>query len=264
MQPPQLIETIEKALSEHLGKKHPSPLLNTDGVTEKLAEYLDHTLLKPQASAEDIAKICDEARTHSFASVCVNSTWIGFAKKALFGSKVKPISVVGFPLGAMSSEAKSLETASAVRDGAQEIDMVISIGHLKSGDYETVYQDIRGVVQAAAGFPVKVILETCLLTEKEKISACVIAKAAGARFVKTSTGFSTGGATPEDVTLMRAVVGETMGVKASGGIKTRSQALAMIAAGANRLGTSSSVELVSQSLVSEQTRDKVASSQDSY
>jgi deoxyribose-phosphate aldolase len=265
MQPtPLLIETIQTALNQHLGKKPPPAVLNTDGVREGLAGYLDHTLLKAQATAQDFKLICEEARAHGFASVCVNSAWIGFVKAALFGSKVKPISVVGFPLGAMSTEAKAFETQFAIQKGAEEIDMVISVGHLKAKDFEYVYQDIATVVQAAAGVPVKVILETCLLSESEKIAACVIAKASGAHFVKTSTGFSTGGATLEDVALMRAVVGEKMGVKASGGIKTRSQALAMITAGANRLGTSSSVELVSEDLVSEQSRDKVATSQDNY
>ncbi|MCB9777479.1 MAG: deoxyribose-phosphate aldolase [Alphaproteobacteria bacterium] len=209
-----------------------------------LARYIDHTLLKPTATRADIVKVCEEARAHGFASVCVNSTWIGLVARLLEGSRSMPICVVGFPLGAMSTASKAQETRQAIADGAQEIDMVIDIGALKGGDHDRVHDDIRAVVQAAQGRPVKVILETTMLTRDEKIAGCAISKAAGAHFVKTSTGFGGGGATAEDVALMRAVVGPEMGVKASGGVRNASDAQAMIAAGANRLGASASVEIV--------------------
>ncbi|RME26446.1 MAG: deoxyribose-phosphate aldolase [Deltaproteobacteria bacterium] len=211
----------------------------------QLARYIDHTLLKPTATRADIVRVCEEARRYGFASVCVNSTWIGLVARLLEGSRVKPICVVGFPLGAMSTAAKAAETRLAIADGAQEIDMVIDIGALKGGDHDKVYDDIRAVVEAAQGRPVKVILETSLLERDEKIVGCAIAKAAGAAFVKTSTGFAGGGATVEDVRLMRAVVGPDMGVKASGGVRTADDARAMIDAGANRIGASASVAIVS-------------------
>lgn len=210
----------------------------------QLARYIDHTLLAPTATRADIVKVSEEARRYGFASVCVNSTWIGLVTRMLDGSRVMPICVVGFPLGAMATPAKAAETRQAIADGAQEIDMVIDIGALKGGDHDRVFDDIRAVVDAAQGRPVKVILETTLLSRDEKIVGCAISKSAGAQFVKTSTGFAGGGATAADVALMRAVVGPDMGVKASGGVRTAEDARAMIAAGADRLGASASVAIV--------------------
>ncbi len=209
-----------------------------------LASYIDHTLLKPTATRAQIVKVCEEARAHTFASVCVNTTWIRLVADMLRGCPTKPIAVVGFPLGAMVSTAKAAETRTAITDGAEEIDMVINIGWLKSGEHDRVYDDIAGVVKAAAGKPVKVILETAMLSREEKIAGCAIARAAGAAFVKTSTGFGGGGATAEDIALMRAVVGPDIGVKASGGVRTAADARKMIAAGADRLGASASVAIV--------------------
>lgn len=209
-----------------------------------IARLIDHTLLKPTATRAQIVKVCEEARRYGFASVCVNSTWIGLAARLLEGSRSMAICVVGFPLGAMSTRAKALETREAIADGAQEIDMVIDIGGLKGGDHTRVYDDIRAVVVAAQGRPVKVILETTMLNREEKIVGCTLSKAAGAAFVKTSTGFGGGGATVEDVTLMRAVVGPDLGVKASGGVRSVEDVKKMVAAGATRLGASASVAIV--------------------
>src|SRR5207237_1298107 len=209
-----------------------------------LAPYIDHTLLKPDATREEIIKLCDEARKYGFATVCLNSSNIALARRLLEGSPVKPIAVVGFPLGAATSGAKAYETREAIRAGAGEIDMVINIGQLKAKNYAYVECDIREVVQAAKPRPVKVILETGGLTREEKIIGCALAKAAGAAFVKTSTGFGPGGATAEDIALMRSVVGSDMGVKASGGIRTTADAEKMVAAGANRIGASASVAIV--------------------
>lgn len=209
-----------------------------------LAGYIDHTLLSPTATRAEIVGVCEEARTHSFASVCVNSTWIGLVAQLLAGSRVMPICVVGFPLGAMATPSKASETRQAISDGAAEIDMVINIGWLKGRDYDNVFDDIAAVVEAAQGRPVKVILETALLNREEKVAACAISKAAGAAFVKTSTGFGGGGATAEDIALMRAVVGPDLGVKASGGVRTADDARRFVAAGANRLGASASVAIV--------------------
>ncbi len=214
------------------------------GVHRGIASYIDHTLLKPTATRAEIEKVCQEAREHSFASVCVNSTWIGIVAKLLRGSRVMPICVVGFPLGAAVSTAKASETRDAIALGAEEIDMVINIGALKSRDYDLVMSDIRAVVAAAQGRPVKVILETSMLTREEKIAGCALSKSAGAAFVKTSTGFGGGGATVEDVQLMRSVVGPDLGVKASGGVRNIDDARAMIQAGADRLGASASVAIV--------------------
>ena len=211
---------------------------------EGLARAIDHTLLKPTATRKDIEKVCEEARQHNFASVCVNSTWIGLTAKLLSGCRAMPICVVGFPLGAAVSTAKAGETRDAIALGAEEIDMVINIGALKSRDYDTVLSDIRAVVAAAQGRPVKVILETAMLTREEKVAGCALSKSAGATFVKTSTGFGGGGATAEDVALMRSVVGPDMGVKASGGVRTIDDARAMLKAGATRLGASASVAIV--------------------
>ncbi|MFC7364798.1 MULTISPECIES: deoxyribose-phosphate aldolase [Bhargavaea] len=210
-----------------------------------VASMIDHTLLKPEVTKEQIVKLCSEAREYRFASVCVNPYWVETAASELSGSEVKVCTVIGFPLGAGTKETKAFETKDAIEKGAQEIDMVVNIGALKSGDEETVEADIRAVVEAAAGKAiVKVIIETCLLTDDEKIIACRLAKQAGADFVKTSTGFSTGGATVEDVALMRLTVGEEMGVKASGGVRSLEDVQAMVKAGATRIGASSGVKIM--------------------
>ncbi len=211
---------------------------------DSLASKIDHTLLKPDATKEEIQRVCEEARKYQFATVCVNSAHIGLVADLLKGSPVKPIAVVGFPLGAAATATKAFEAREAVRAGAREIDMVINIGALKGREYGTVLEDILQVVTASNPYPVKVILETSNLNDDEKIIACALAKAAGAAFVKTSTGFGSGGATAEDIALMRRVVGPEMGVKASGGIRTYEDAAKMLAAGATRLGASASVAIV--------------------
>ncbi len=210
-----------------------------------IAPYIDHTLLKPDATRDDVVKLSEEARKHGFATVCVNSANVGTAARILAGSKTVPIAVVGFPLGAGLPSAKAFEAREAIRCGAREIDMVINIGALKNKDYALVLKDISAVVEASRPWPVKVILETSQLNHEEKISGCVLSKAAGAAFVKTSTGFSGGGATAEDVALMRKVVGEDVGVKASGGIRSSEDAMKMIQAGADRIGASASVAIIS-------------------
>lgn len=207
------------------------------------SKLFDHTILKADATKEEVAEICREAVEHDFMSVCVNSYYTAFAAGLLKGSNVLVCTVVGFPLGQMSTAAKCAETELAVADGAEEIDMVINVGALKDQEYEAVLNDIKSVKKACRNARLKVIIETCLLTEKEKIKACELAKQAGADFVKTSTGFSKAGATAEDVELMRRTVGETMGVKASGGIRNKETAEKMIQAGANRLGTSATIEI---------------------
>ena len=212
----------------------------------ELAGYIDHTLLKPDATAAQILKICDEAREYHFASVCVNPSRIALVAKALEGSGVTPCCVVGFPLGAIPTESKAAEAAVAVKNGAREVDMVIDIGAAKDGDWPKVEGDIAAVKQACGVAKLKVIIEACLLTDEEKVQACLAAKRAGADFVKTSTGFSKGGATAADVKLMRQTVGPEMGVKASGGIHNRAEALAMIEAGASRIGASSGIAIVSE------------------
>ncbi len=209
-----------------------------------LARLIDHTLLKPTSTRKDIERVCAEARKYGFASVCVNSTWIGLTARLLDGSSVMPICVVGFPLGAMSIQGKADETRHAIAAGAAEIDMVLNIGALKSGDYDTALEDIRQVVVASQGRPVKVILETAMLDRDEKVAASALCKAGGAAFVKTSTGFGGGGATVEDVALIRAVVGPTMGIKASGGVRTAKDIENLVAAGATRVGASASVAIV--------------------
>lgn len=210
----------------------------------KLNKYIDHTLLKPDASQEQIATLIEEAKKYDFASVCVNPTWVSFVAQALKGTDVKVCTVIGFPLGANTPELKAFETSDAIQNGANEIDMVINIGALKSRNFDLVERDIRAVVEAAKGTLVKVIIETCLLTDDEKVKACQIAQKAGADFVKTSTGFSTGGATVADVALMRKTVGPDMGVKASGGARSYEDALAFIKAGATRIGASSGVAIM--------------------
>ena len=209
-----------------------------------LNTYLDHTLLKADATPTDILAVTAEAKAYHTASVCVNTCYTTLVARELRGSGVKTCVVVGFPLGAMATAAKALEATLAVRDGAQEIDMVMNIGAAKDGDWAAVQTDIAAVVLASKPAIVKVIIETCLLTDDEKIQACLAVKAAGAAFVKTSTGFSTGGATPEDIALMRKTVGESLGVKASGGVRTREQALSMISAGATRIGCSSTKKIM--------------------
>lgn len=211
-----------------------------------IAALIDHTILKPEATRADIIKVCQEARQYGFASVCVNPYWVPLVRTELQGSPVKVCTVVGFPLGATSTEAKVAETAAALRAGAQEIDMVINIGALRSGEHEPVKLDIRQVVKTAheAGAIVKVILETALLDDNQKAVGSTLAKLAGADFVKTSTGFGPSGATAHDVALMRGVVGPEMGVKASGGIRTLQDLKTMTAAGATRIGASASVKIV--------------------
>jgi deoxyribose-phosphate aldolase len=211
-----------------------------------LASCIDHTLLKPDATIADLKKICDEARQFQFATVCVNGSFVSAAAELLKGSVVKPIAVIGFPLGAMTTDAKVFETRDAIKNGAQEIDMVLAVGPLKAKQHGAVLADIQAVVKAAAPHPVKVILETGLLSQEEKALACTLAKTAGAAFVKTSTGFGPGGATVEDIRLMREIVGPELGVKASGGIRTYEDAIKMIEAGANRIGASQSVAIVTQ------------------
>jgi deoxyribose-phosphate aldolase len=212
---------------------------------DKLSNYIDHTLLKPEAPVSSFDALCQEAIQYGFKAVCVNSCWVTYAADSLRDKGIAVCSVVGFPLGAMHSAAKAYEAERAVKDGATELDMVLNVGALKSGDIKSVEADIRAVRQVAAGPVVlKVIIETCLLSDAEKRQACEIVRGTGADFVKTSTGFAGGGAAVEDVKLMREVVGSDMGVKASGGIRDRSTAISMIEAGASRLGTSSGVAIV--------------------
>ncbi len=224
-------------------------VLNVEEVKEMsnkdLAQYIDHTILKANTTKKDVENLCKEARMFGFCSVCVNSYWVPLASKLLKGSSVKVCTVVGFPLGAMSTQSKAFETGQAVADGAVEIDMVLNIGLLKAGAYQEVLNDIRTVRKAVgkAGI-LKVIIETCLLTDDEKRKACELSVEAGAEYVKTSTGFSTGGATVEDIALMRSVVGPNIGVKASGGIRTAESAKAMLKAGATRIGTGSGVSVI--------------------
>ena len=212
--------------------------------SDKVAAMIDHTLLGAETSREDLERVCSEARKWNFATVCVNAANIPLVARLLDGSGVKPIAVVGFPLGAMTGSAKAFEAREAVRSGAREIDMVINIGALKSKDYATVLDDICRVVKASKPYPVKVILEMASLNHDEKVAGCVLSKAAGAAFVKTSTGFGKGGATVDDVALMRRIVGEDMLVKASGGVRSADDVAKMVAAGANRVGASASVAIV--------------------
>ena len=213
-----------------------------------IAKYIDHTILKPEATEGDVKKLCKEAKEYNFASVCVNGCYAKLVSTELAGSDVKTCVVVGFPLGAMTKETKAFETAQAIENGANEIDMVINIGALKAKNYALFEEDIKAVVNAAKGKAlVKVIIETCLLTNEEKVKACEISKEAGADFVKTSTGFSTGGAKEDDVALMRKTVGPDLGVKASGGIRDFKTAMNMINAGATRIGASAGIAIVSES-----------------
>ncbi|MDC7236303.1 MAG: deoxyribose-phosphate aldolase [Sphaerochaetaceae bacterium] len=217
-----------------------------------IASYIDHTVLAANTTSEKISTLCKEAIEYHFASVCINSCHVKECAKKLLNTDVSVCTVVGFPLGAMSTKAKAFEAEQAINDGADEIDMVINIGWLKDGKDELVLKDIQAVKQACGDKLLKVIIETCLLTDEEKIKACALAKKAGADFVKTSTGFSTGGATVEDVALMRKTVGEELGVKASGGVHNYEEAKAMIDAGATRIGASCGVAIVTGATSDEQ------------
>ena len=212
----------------------------------ELNKYIDHTLLKPEATKEQITKLCQEARQYDFASVCVNTCYVSLAKELLAGSDVKVCCVVGFPLGAMDTVSKAFEAKTAVANGAQEVDMVINIGALKDKDYDYVTKDIAAVVEASKPAIVKVIIEACLLTDEEKVEACKCSMNAKAEFVKTSTGFSTHGATPEDVALMKKTVDNVCKVKAAGGVRSYDDAMKMIEAGADRLGCSAGIKVMEE------------------
>ncbi len=212
---------------------------------KEIAKMIDHTLLKAEATKDQIEQLCAEAKEYQFASVCVNPTWVAYASELLKGTGVDVCTVIGFPLGANTPETKAFETTNAIENGATEVDMVINIGALKDGDDSLVERDIQAVVNAAKGKALtKVIIETSLLTEEEKVRACKLAVSAGTDFVKTSTGFSTGGATVDDIALMRKTVGPTIGVKASGGVRSAEDAKNMIDAGATRIGASSGIAIV--------------------
>lgn len=214
-------------------------------MSSQIAKMIDHTLLKADATKEQVKTLCEEAKEYSFASVCVNPTWVQYASELLAGTEVKVCTVIGFPLGATTSATKAFETANAIENGATEVDMVINIGALKDKNFDLVKEDIKAVVDAAKGKALtKVIIETSLLTDEEKEKACVLAVEAGTDFVKTSTGFSTGGATVEDIALMRKTVGPEIGVKASGGVRSSEDTEKMIEAGATRIGASSGVAIV--------------------
>lgn len=236
------LSAVDAALGPQRGDVERPRALRT---ADTLAGRIDHTLLKADATQTAVQQLCAEAVEHRFASVCVNSRWVPLAAELTRGTGVLTCTVVGFPLGAMTRRAKAQEAAIAVAEGADEVDMVIDVGGLLSGDLAGVFEDIAGVVSAADGRPVKVILETCLLDDERKAIACLLAMRAGAAYVKTSTGMSTGGATAPDVSLLRAMVGEELGVKASGGIRTRADATTMIAAGADRIGASASIAIAS-------------------
>jgi len=219
----------------------------------EIAGLIDHTLLKPEATADQIVKLCAEAREHEFASVCVNPWWVPVAARELAGSPVKVCTVIGFPLGANATATKQFEAENAIRSGAKEVDMVINVGALRSGDLAAVKADIQAVAEAAhkGGAILKVILETALLTDEQKVTACKLSVEAGADFVKTSTGFASGGATAEDVALMRKTVGPKIGVKASGGVRSLADLEKMVTAGATRIGTSSGAAILANSKATE-------------
>ncbi len=238
------IRPEEAATITAAGAARLSSAMGIGRVRDDLAQKIDHTLLKPEVTREQLRELCEEAAQYGFYSVCVNSANVRFCSNLLRDTGVKVVAVVGFPLGAMSPQSKAYEARQAVRDGAVEIDMVINIGKLKAGYFAYVLEDIAAVVGATRPFPVKVIIETSALTDDEKVSASVLCAAGGARFVKTSTGFGKGGATVEDVSLIRRVVGDRMEIKASGGMKTAEDADKLVAAGANRLGASASVVIV--------------------
>jgi len=240
---PEEVKKIVAAGASRISALHPGDVKKA-GYDIEIAKMIDHTILKANVTQEQVGKICEEAKKYGFASVCVNPAYASLVSELLKGSPVKVTVVVGFPLGATTKTAKALEARDAVAAGADEIDMVINVGALKSGNYSLVLDDIKAVREAAKGRALKVIIETALLTKEEKIKACELSKEAGADFVKTSTGFSTGGATIEDIKLMRSVVGTSMGIKASGGIHTLEEARAMKEAGATRIGASASVKIV--------------------
>ena len=241
----KLIDRIAEEVYKKIKNENNGALNLNQGNNDDIAAIIDHTILKPEATEADVTKVCKEAIEYNFKSVCINTHYVTLVNRLLKGTNVDTCCVVGFPLGASTTRAKVDETYDALKNGANEIDMVINIGALKSGDWNTVKRDIEGVTNAARGRAiVKVILETSLLNDEEKIRACTIAKMANADFVKTSTGFNSGGATVEDIKLMRKVVGPSMGVKASGGVRTTEKAREMMAAGANRIGTSSGIAIV--------------------
>jgi deoxyribose-phosphate aldolase len=238
------LDSVKKILNG--GASRVSATIGAVNVPADVARYIDHTLLKPEATRSQIEQLCDEAAQFGFYSVCVNSFWADLCARKLRGKEVKVCCVVGFPLGAMDSRSKAFETRNAIENGASEIDMVINIGALKSQDLRVVEEDVRSVRRATRATTVlKVIIEACLLTDDEKVLACEISKKAGAEFVKTSTGFSKGGATAADIALMRRVVGSGMGIKAAGGVRSFDDAKAMIESGATRIGASASVKIVS-------------------
>ena len=240
----EIIRQVTEEICSKYGAQASAPTAGGHNPAD-MAKYIDHTYLKQEASINDICRICDEAKKFHTASVCVNPSYIQYVAQQLEGSGVTPCCVIAFPLGASTPEAKAFEASDAATKGAKEIDMVINVGAIKSGDWQLVKRDIEGVVNAVKGRAlVKVIIEARLLTDEEKVKACTCAKLAGAAFVKTSTGFSTGGATVEDVRLMRETVGPDMGVKASGGVRTYDDAVAMINAGASRIGASSTAKIV--------------------
>ena len=240
----EIIRQVTEEICSKYGAQVSAPAAGGQNAAD-MAKYIDHTYLKQEASLNDIRRICDEAKKYHTASVCVNPSYIQYVAQQLEGSGVTPCCVIAFPLGASTPEAKAFEASDAATKGAKEIDMVVNVGAIKSGDWQLVKRDIEGVVNAVRGRAlVKVIIETCLLTDEEKVKACTVAKLAGAAFVKTSTGYSTGGATVEDVRLMRETVGPDMGVKASGGVRTYDDAVAMINAGASRIGASSTAKIV--------------------
>lgn len=243
--------SLIRAAQERVSAAAADTLTPSDAIPRSAAEvarHIDHTLLRPDATAADIRGLCAEVRTHGFAAVCVNPFWVSLCREETAASSVAVAVVVGFPLGASLSAVKAEEAAQAIAQGATEVDMVVNVGALRGGDLAAVEDDIAAVVAigAPAGVPVKVILETHFLTHDKKVAACVLAERAGAAYVKTSTGFTGGGATVEDVALMRFVVGERLGVKASGGIRTAESALAMLAAGATRIGSSSGVRIMDE------------------
>lgn len=263
----ELQEMVGQALSraKRGDKGTAQPVAEAALSAEEAARLIDHTLLKPDATEEQIRRICQEAAEFRFASVCVNPTWVSLCRSLLVESPVKVCTVVGFPLGATLPEVKAFETERALQSGAHEIDMVINVGKLKSGNHQAVFQDVAAVVSVAhrAGALVKAIIETALLSEDEKVAACVLAQAGGVDFVKTSTGFNGGGATVADVALMRRMVGPTLGVKAAGGIRTAQDVRAMVAAGATRIGASAGVAIVQQ-FINEADIPPVAEAEDAY
>ena len=241
----EIIRQVTEEICSKYGAQTQTPTASDGYTPADMAKYIDHTYLKPEASVNEIRKICDEAKKYHCASVCVNPSYIQYVAQQLEGSGVTPCCVIAFPFGTSTPEAKAFEASDAASKGAREIDMVINVGAIKSGDWLLVKRDIEGVVNAVKGrAKVKVIIEACLLTDEEKVKACTVAKLAGAAFVKTSTGYSTGGATVEDVRLMRETVGPEMGVKASGGIHSYEEAVAMLKAGASRLGASATLKIM--------------------